>query len=288
MPTVRPHPNAQSVKTIKVMTMSASDFSSPTLGKSFFGWVGGKSQLTRTILPLIPEHRCYVEVFAGAAWLLFRKPPSKTEIINDINGDLVTLYRVVQNHLDEFVRYFRWALISRDEFERLKTVDSASLTDIQRSARFYFLVRNAFGAKVCNPSFGLAVTGKPRLNLLRLEEELSDAHLRLSQVFIENRPYGQVIKQADRDTTFFYLDPPYWDCENVYGKGIFSKADFTALRDQLAGVKGKWLVSINDVPEIRALFEGFNIKQVPTKYSLAAGKTQAVVELLIANYPIGS
>jgi DNA adenine methylase len=109
--------------------------------------------------------------------------------------------------------------------------------------------------------------------------------LRLSQVFIENRPYSQVIKQADRETTFFYVDPPYWDCEDMYGKGLFSKADFTALRDQLAAAKGKWLVSINDVPEIRALFKGFNIKVVPTKYSLSAAKVKPVNELLIANYP---
>lgn len=119
------------------MSVSIQDRSK---AKSFFGWVGGKSQLTSTIIPLIPEHQCYVEVFAGAAWLLFRKPQSKTEIINDINGDLVCLYRVVQNHLDEFVRYFRWALISREEFERLKSVPPETLTDIQRSARFYFLV----------------------------------------------------------------------------------------------------------------------------------------------------
>lgn len=131
--------------------------------KSMLGWVGGKSQLTSTILPLIPEHKHYVEVFAGAAWLLFRKPPSHSEIINDINGDLVCLYRVIQNHLDEFVRYFRWALISREEFERLKTVPPETLTDIQRSARFYFLVRNAFGAKITHPSFGIAATHKPRL-----------------------------------------------------------------------------------------------------------------------------
>lgn len=255
--------------------------------KAMMGWVGGKSQLTSTILPLIPEHKHYVEVFAGAAWLLFRKPPSHSEIINDINGDLVCLYRVIQSHLDEFVRYFRWMLVSREEFERLKTVPPETLTDIQRAARFYFLVRNAFGAKITNSSFGIAATHRPRLNLLRIEEELSEAHLRLSRVFIENRHYSQVIKQADREATFFYLDPPYWDCEDVYGKNIFSKADFTALRDQLATVKGKWLVSINDVPEIRALFKAFNIKRVATKYSISAGASKAVSELLIANYPIG-
>ena len=86
--------------------------------RSFLSWMGGKSRLADTIIPLIPAHRCYVEVFAGAAWLLFKKPESKVEVINDINLDLVTLYRVVQNHLDEFVRYLRWILVSCEEFAR--------------------------------------------------------------------------------------------------------------------------------------------------------------------------
>jgi DNA adenine methylase len=88
-------------------------------------WVGGKSRLAERIIPLIPDHACYCEVFAGAAWLLFKKPESKSEVINDINVDLVTLYRVVQHHLEEFVRYFRWALVARDEFQRLHRVPLA-------------------------------------------------------------------------------------------------------------------------------------------------------------------
>ena len=119
--------------------------------KSPLAWVGGKSKLTSTIIPLIPKHSCYVEVFAGAAWVLFRKEPSKVEVINDINGDLITLYRVIQNHLEEFIRYFKWSLISREEFARLQRVDESTLTDIQRAARFHYLVKNAFGAKTFDP-----------------------------------------------------------------------------------------------------------------------------------------
>ena len=95
--------------------------------KSPLSWVGGKSLLAAKILPLAPAHTCYVEVFAGAAWMLFKKPESKAEVINDINVDLVTLYRVVQHHLDEFVRYFKWMLVAREEFERLRRVDAATL-----------------------------------------------------------------------------------------------------------------------------------------------------------------
>lgn len=257
-----------------------------TQRKSPLAWVGGKSKLVPTLLPLIPKHSCYVEVFAGAAWLLFAKEPSKVEVINDINNDLITLYRVLQHHLEEFVRYFKWVLVSREEFQRLQRVDPSTLTDIQRAARFYYLLRNAFGAKAVGQSFGVDKTSKPRLNLLRMEEQLSEAHLRLSQVVIENLPYHELIKRYDSPTSFFYCDPPYWDCENDYGKGLFDKDDFTRLYDTLRACKGKWLVSINNVPQIRELFKEYAIKEVATTYSIAQKANKPVKELLIANYDL--
>ena len=90
----------------------------------------------------------------------------------------------------------------------------------------------------------------------------------------------------DRSTTFFYLDPPYWDCEDVYGKGIFDKDDFTKLRDLCAGMRGKFIMSINDVPEIRELFKDFHIIEVDTQYSVNRNKVSDVTELLIANFPL--
>lgn len=257
-----------------------------TQRKSPLAWVGGKSKLTNTIIPLIPKHSCYVEVFSGAAWVLFRKEPSKVEVINDINGDLITLYRVIQNHLEEFVRYYKWSLISREEFERLGRVDETTLTDIQRAARFYYLVKNAFGAKIVSQCYSVANSSKPRLNLLRLEEDLSEAHMRLSRVSIENLPYENLIKRYDGQHVFFYIDPPYWDCEDDYGKGLFNKADFERLRDVLIDCKGQWLISINNVPQIRELFKNYTIKEVQTSYSINNSKTnqKPVTELLIANY----
>ena len=257
-----------------------------TTRKSPLAWVGGKSKLTATIIPLIPPHKCYVEAFAGAAWVLFRKPESKVEVINDINSDLVTLYRVIQNHLEEFVRYFKWSLVSRDEFARLQAVPAETLTDIQRSARFYYLLRTAFGAKIVGQCFGVASTSKPRLNLLRLEEDLSEAHLRLSRATIENLPYESLIKRYDSKDTFFYCDPPYWNCENDYGKGLFDKTDFERLRDVLTTCQSKWLVSINNVPQIRELFKDYEFKEVKTSYSINKGETKPVTELLIANYKL--
>lgn len=252
--------------------------------KAILGWVGGKSQLTSTIIPLIPAHTGYVEVFAGAAWLLFRKPPSDVEIINDLNRDLTTLYKVIQYHLEEFLRYFKWILVSREEFDRFKQLDPTQMTDIQRAARFYYLVKGGFGSRLTNPSFGIGATQRPRINLVRLEEDLSEAHLRLSRVFIDNRPYHECISRFDKPSTFFYVDPPYWDCEDYYGKGMFTKADFERLHGLLASTKGKWLVSINNVQPIRELFKDFQIREVATSYSVAAGQRKPVTELLIANY----
>lgn len=128
------------------------------------GWIGGKSQLAKRIIESIPTHTCYCEVFAGAAWVLFRKPESSVEIINDRSSDVINLYRVIQHHLEEFVRQFKWQLISREEWDRLKSVPPESLTDIQRAAQFYYLQRLSFGGKVAGRTYGTATTHKPRLN----------------------------------------------------------------------------------------------------------------------------
>lgn len=253
--------------------------------KSFLSYFGGKSRLVDKLLPRIPVHECYCEVFAGAGWLLFGKDEeiSKSEILNDINGELVTLYRVVQNHLDEFMRYLRWILVARDEFERFKREAPENLTDIQRSVRYYYLLRMGYGAKVTSHHFAVAPSGRPALNLLRIEEDLSMAHLRLARVYIENRPYQKLIELHDRPTTFFYLDPPYHGFENDYGKGLFSRDDFASLRDQLAGIEGKFLMSINDTPFIRETFARFNIEHVETRWNTSPTKKK-VSELLISNY----
>lgn len=258
--------------------------------KSPIAWVGGKSRLAATIIERLPEHRSYVEPFAGGAWVLFGKPPSRVEIINDINSELVTLYRCIKHHLSELVAQFKWLLNAHDEFDRFMATPPETLTDIQRAARFYYLNKTAFGAKAAGQNYGLTVSQPPRLNLLRLEEDFSAAHLRLHRVQIENRPYSHIIDRCDRDDTLFYLDPPYWGCENDYGKLIFERADFARLAEQLARIKGKFILSLNDTLGVREVFADFEMEEVKTRYSMAASskakaKSQSTVgELLIRNF----
>ena len=255
--------------------------------KSFLAYMGGKSLIADKIIEKFPRHQCYVEVFAGAAWLLFKKDEeiSKVEIINDINLDLVTLYRVIKHHLEEFIRYFKWVIVARDEFERFRAENPETLTDIQKAARFYYLLKTGYAARIKNPTFSIATTGQPRLNLLRIEEELSAVHLRLSRVYVENRHYEKLIPQFDKPDTLFYVDPPYHGCENYYGDDVFYRSDFEKLRDVLVGIKGKFIMSMNDVPEIRKLYCRFHVETIGTTYSAGgADKKKKVSELLIMNF----
>lgn len=252
--------------------------------KSPLAWLGGKSRLADRIIERMPDHQTYCEVFAGAAWVLFKKPESKVEIINDINADLTNLYRCVKHHLGELVAQFRWMLVSRDEFDRFLKTPADTLTDIQRAARFFYLAKSSFGARIVRPTYGISATGAPRLNLLRIEEDLSEAHLRLARVFIENKPYDQVIQRFDKPGTLFYVDPPYWDCESDYGEGLFSREDFGRLAGLLDGLKGRFILSLNDTPGVRETFANFHIEAVKTRYSISGAKKQEAAEVLISNF----
>jgi len=247
-------------------------------------WIGGKRRLAKRILPVFPTHECYVEPFAGGAALFFLKQPSEVEVLNDVNGELVNLYRIVKHHLEELVRQFKWGLISRQLFEWLKATPEETLTDIQRAARFFYLQKMAFGGKVANQTFGTATTSPPRLNLLRIEEELSAAHLRLSRTYIEHLPWDECVARYDRPHTLFYLDPPYWGTE---GYGVeFGLEHYARMADLARTIKGRMVISVNDIPEMRQAFEGLPMERLEIRYSLGGtGQKRPVSgELLIRNF----
>ncbi|HXG27833.1 MAG TPA: DNA adenine methylase [Nevskiales bacterium] len=249
-------------------------------------WIGGKRRLAPVILPLFPEHTCYVEPFCGAAALYFMKQPSEVEVLNDINGELVNLYRVVKHHLEEFVRQFKWALTSRQIYEWHKITRPETLTDIQRAARFFYLQKQAFGGKVDCQAFGTATTSGPRLNLLRLEEDLSAAHLRLADTYIEHLPWDACVAKYDRPHSLFYCDPPYWETE---GYGVdFPIDEYERMARLAREIEGTMIISVNDHPEMRRVFGGLPMKAVPITYTVGGGGNPAErLELVIGNWPAG-
>ena len=163
----------------------------------------------------------------------------------------------------------KFQLTTRVEFNRLVKTRPDTLTDLERAARFLYLQRTAFGGKVSGQNFGVAADRSGRFNLSTLEPMLEDLHERLSGVVIECLDYGEFIRRYDKPGTLFYLDPPYWGCEDDYGKEMFSADDFATLAVQMAELKGKVLMSINDTPEIREIFEAFDLVEVETTYSIA-------------------
>lgn len=253
------------------------------MSKPLVPWIGGKRKLAKHLLPLFPEHTCYVEPFAGAAAIYFMKEPSKFEVVNDINGDIVNLYRVVKHHLEELYSQFKWALCSRQNWQWLQETPPESLTDIQRAARFLYLQKQAFGGKVSGQTFGTSTTSRPRFNLLTLESDLVDAHMRLTQTTVEHLPWDKCVKKYDRPHTLVYLDPPYWQTEG-YGVG-FPLEEYVKLRAFIDTCESQVILSINNHPDIVELFDGVNRRDIDYAYTVGgSNRTKPVTELIYTNF----
>ncbi|MGT2513398.1 DNA adenine methylase [Sphingomonas panni] len=253
------------------------------------GYIGGKRNLASRLVPLLDrvEHDGYAEPFVGMGGIfLRRRSRPKAEFINDVSGDVATFFRVLQRHYAYFLDMLRFRVASRVEFERLRAQPPETLTDLERAVRFLYLQRLAFGGKVEGRSFGVSSGQGARFNVTRLEPMLADIHERLAGVVIEQLGYADFIRRYDRAGMLFYLDPPYWGCETDYGN-TFGREDFAALADQLAGIKGRFVLSINDTPGARDVFARFDQVVLPVTYTVGAGEAKKVSELVIANFDTG-
>ncbi|SNS87554.1 DNA adenine methylase [[Luteovulum] sphaeroides subsp. megalophilum] len=256
-------------------------------------WIGGKRNLARRICAILDRTPCltYAEPFVGMAGIFLRRSSRpRAEVINDRGRDVANLFRILQRHYPQFLDTLRFQLTTRAEFERLVATDPGTLTDLERAARFLYLQRTAFGGKVSGRNFGVSSHRPGRFNLTTLEPMLEDLHSRLAGVIVECLDWADFLARYDRPETLFYLDPPYWGSETDYGRDLFGRDDFGRMAEQLGRLKGRFLLSINDVPEIRAIFGRFRIAEVTTTYSLsgsAKGNGAARPELLVSNWDIG-
>lgn len=249
-------------------------------------YVGGKRNLADIVIRRIRRtpHTLYAEPFVGMGGIFLRRPfRAQAEVINDLSRDVATTMRILQRHYVQFMDTIKWQLTSRSEFQRLMAVDPETLTDLERAARFLYLQRTTFGGKVSGRTFGVSA-GLARFDVTKLGPLLEAAHERLAGVVIECLPWAQFVERYDRPGALFYLDPPYWGSEDDYGKGRFPRDQFEQLADRLRRIEGRFLVSLNDVPEVRRLFRGCRIEPVRTTYTLAKNQSEsgAAKELLIS------
>ncbi|CAN5773544.1 DNA adenine methylase [soil metagenome] len=253
------------------------------------GYIGGKRNLVKRLLPIIEAapHDGYAEPFVGMGGIfLKRRRRPRAEYINDVSGDVATFFRVLQEHYAYFIDMLRFRVASRAEFERLRAIPAERLTDLQRAVRFLYLQRLAFGGKVEGRHFGVDKIAGARFNVSKIEPLLADIHDRLAGVVIEQLGYGDFIARYDRDGMLFYLDTPYWGCETDYGQDVFSRDDFSRLADQLAAIKGRFVLSVNDTPGAREVFGRFHTADVDTTCSVGAGAAKKAGELIVTNFAV--
>lgn len=248
-------------------------------------YIGGKRQLAdRLILRIeaVPHHT-YAEPFVGMGGVFLRRrrqPPC--EVINDISGDVATFYRILQRHFEPFMDLLKWRLTSRAEFERLMATPAETLTDLERAARFLYLQRTAYGGKVAGRNFGVSPNTPGRFDVTKLAAVLDELHGRLSGVIIERLPYAEMIARYDSPLTLFFLDPPYFGSETDYGPGVFSADDFGRLAAQLGQISGRFILTVNDCPEMRAAFAGFDIATEALTYTIS-GEQLPVTEIIVSS-----
>lgn len=248
-------------------------------------WIGGKSRLARTIASRMADipHSLYAEAFVGMGNVFFRRGQiAQTEVINDASGDVANFFRILQRHYPQFMDTLKFQITSRSTFERLVKTDPHTLTDLEQAARFLYIQNLTFGGKVEGRTFGVQTTKPARFDLNKLGPRLDALHERLAGVVIEELDFEKFLTVYDRDYGLFYLDPPYYGTEGYYGKNLFCRSDFLRLATCLSTLKGKFLLSINDHPAIREIFQTFRIESVSTIWQ-ASGQQKKVEELLISN-----
>ena len=241
------------------------------------GYIGGKRQLAKLLVPMInaTPHAIYAEAFVGMGGVFFKRDQKpKVEAVNDLSADVATLFRVLQRHHQALLDMLKWQVASRADFDRLTLTDPDTLTDLERAARFLFLQRMAFGGKVAGRTMGISTTGRAKFNLTSLVPLLEEAHARLDGVYIERLPYGDFVDRWDRPETLFFLDPPYHGVEHYYGRALFSRDDYDDLSRRLQALKGRFIMTLNDVPEVRRIFGWASIEPVRLTYSCAGKPTE--------------
>ena len=247
--------------------------------KPFINYIGGKQRLAREIIRYFPEHDCYVEVFGGSGALLFAKEPSRFEKYNDIDDDLVNLFRQVRNNYVEFQRNIALLPQSRAEYEFFRK-DTSELSDIERALRTYYLLKNGFSGKP-NGGFSISARHKGRYDM---EVDFGVFSGRLRRVTIECLDFKELFAKYDGSGTFFFLDPPYYDVPDYYSNS-FSCDDHIRLRETLEYVTGKWLLCYDDCEWVKTCYSDYCMINLPVRYTAALARKEET-ELLIANYPL--
>lgn len=233
-------------------------------------WVGSKRQLKKEIVSLFPEHITYVEPFFGGGSVYFEKEPSKVEVINDYDRNVINFYKVLQQDKDGLLERIDSALISRELFLEYRKSEWDKLEPLERAFRFIYILKCSYGGLFrfnqkgeCNSPFAGSPSPKAKSSLFskNTEKSLKEAHQRLKNAIIENGDYKEIVKRYDTKDTLFFFDPPY-DTDYSYGVDF----DYDELLEVCKNLKGKFILTLN--AELKDKFSNFNIINKEVNYSV--------------------
>ncbi|MDZ4287790.1 MAG: DNA adenine methylase [Prosthecobacter sp.] len=222
-------------------------------------WNGGKTRLLKHLLPALPPHRTYVEAFGGGLALFLAKKPSPVEIINDLNTDLITLYRCAQFHLEPLLAEIQFTLTSRQNLADLRT--QPGLTDLQRAARYLILNRTSFGGAGTHYAVSKKTAQPSRAATLATLRALN---ARLDKTSIENLPFERLFKLYDSPQTLWFLDPPYLDSDAAIYTG-WNEAQMRHFHSEVSALQGPCLITVDDSPLNRSLWAKDHLTEITTR-----------------------
>jgi DNA adenine methylase len=251
-------------------------------------WYGGKQMMLKHILPVIPEHTQYVEPFFGGGAVFFSKPPVKAEVINDLNKEAVNFYRTVKVDSKALHSEITTTLHSREAYKDANIVYSYPhmFTPVKRAWAFYTMANQSFSANLS--SFAFDRIGSTTLKVHNKREKFNESLAeRLSRTTIECDDAIKVITRYDSDTTFHYVDPPYFNSDCGHYKG-YTKQDFENLLETLSNVKGKFLLSSypSDILKEYSQRHGWHSQSFDKTVAVSPGNKKSKTEVLTANYVI--
>lgn len=224
-------------------------------------WFGGKHYLAKDIIPLMPIHHCYAEPFSGGLHVMTQKEPSRVEISNDIDADLINFLMTLRNSRAELLEALRTIPTSRYLTEKWMK-EPLPEDSFEKAVRWWYLLRHKIVASN-NQNSGFRA-GKVKSTAIDYQNSiirLEQFEKRMRNVMIECLDFRELIKRYDSENTFFFIDPPYVGREGMY-KGQFTEQDHRDLAELLRNIKGKALVSYYPDPLILELYEGWNSKTV--------------------------
>ncbi len=255
-------------------------------------YYGGKQNLAPLIISLIPKHILYAEPFTGGGAVFFHKPPSKSEVLNDTNGELMNFYRVTRDHFGPLQNMIRNTLHSRNSFRQAEVIyhNPDLFDEVERAWAVWVICAQAFSAKMDGP-FGFDKTDNTTSKRIANKRNnfTEEYARRLETVQLEHADALYVIQSRDHEAAFFYCDPPYVGSNCGHYKG-YTEADYEALLSLLAGIKGKFLLSSYPTD----MLDGFirkhgwhSIKrELFVTVNAKSGNPKKKTEVLTANYPL--